>query len=400
MFQKLKSIYTQNKILGIICYILAVVISFYAIFFVAGYFLIKLVWKIKIPTWAKAAILITPIFFLGIVGTAWIGVTTGISKADTTKNIKQSSSSSNSSQSATTAESGTKDARVSTITIASTLPQSSQIETISSPEYIKLEQGKTIDSDGTKVEFVNEIKEVEKAINTVPAGEYVKILDVIDGDTVKVEKYGTLRLIGIDTPETKDPRKVIQCFGKEASQNAHNKLDGQKVKLEFNPADRIDKYNRVLAYITTEAGYDYNYNAILEGYANAYVKFPHPRSESYLAAQKSARENQVGLWSADTCSGDTTQPSKENTKTKVEIPPIIPVPGIVATPKVETPKPQIVEQPKTQDQPQSQVGIIRKSNNKRCHSPASPNYDTMTVTGTYSTFEECEASAPGVKRYK
>lgn len=389
MFKKLNSIYTQNKILGVILYFLAFTVAFYGIFFVAGYYLITLIWKLKMPNWTKVAILIVPVFFLGIVGTAWTGVVTGVNKVDPVKDAKQtlgilgsSSSSSNSSEALIN-----KNVSVSSLSSSVLSQVSSQIQVVSSQPYIKLEEGKAFDSDGSKVEVVNEIKEVEKAINTVPQGEYVKVLKVVDGDTIKVEKYGTIRLIGIDTPETKDPRKVVQCFGKEASQNAHNKLDGQKVKLEFNPADRIDKYNRVLAYVITEAGYDYNYNAIKDGFANAYIKFPHSRMESYLAAQKEARENARGLWSADTCNGDTTQPSKDNTKTNVQIPPTAPL--LLPAPKVEAPKAEIVETPKTIDLEKS--AIIKTSSSGICHKRGTAGYNSTKTWTNYNSIEECLA---------
>jgi micrococcal nuclease len=391
MLQKINSI--ENIWLRIIAYFFVFTIGFYFLFFVLGYYLIRQIWKLKIDTKWKYGIAVVPLLFFGIIGSAWsVGLSQPTKPSYGTLDAKKSSSSSVISSVPQFVQSSP-----TIISSSSSLESSSaQSSSQSSQVYIKLEQGKSIDNEGQTVEFVNDIKEVEVAINTVPAQEFVKVLDVIDGDTVKVEKFGTLRLIGIDTPETKDPRKVIQCFGKEATQNAKNKLSGQKVRLEFNPADRIDKYNRVLAYIITESGYDYNYNAILDGYANAYIKFPHPRSEQYLDAQRQARESKNGLWSDSTCNGDTNQPSAENTKTNVQIPPVIPAP--IPAPKFVEP---VIEQPKAIDPtPSAESGLIRKSNNKRCHSPLSPNYDDMRVTGTYNSFEECEASGAGVTRYK
>jgi endonuclease YncB( thermonuclease family) len=389
MLQQLKSIYNQNKILGIICYTLAFVIAFYGVFFILGYYVIKLVWKIKMPNWAKVAVLFVLIIFLTPFAFVWTGATTGMMKSTSSSSVSfQVPLLSSVSQSSTlSSQSQTNSSEIPN----NSSQTSSTTQEAPKQEYIKLEQGKSIDDEGQKVELVNDIKEVEVAINTVPQGEFVKVLEVVDGDTVKVEKYGTLRLIGIDTPETKDPRKVVQCFGKEATQNAKSKLNGQKVKLEFNPADRIDKYNRVLAYITTESGYDYNYNAILDGYANAYVKFPHPRSETYLEAQKSARENKRGLWSDQTCNGDTTQASVENTKTNVQIPPVVPIPLPSPAPKVEAPKP-IETAP---------VGGIDKGNvllvtsSKKCHTKASPQYGNIKYFTSYNSVEEC-VNAGGV----
>jgi len=61
------------------------------------------------------------------------------------------------------------------------------------------------------------------------------VVRVVDGDTVDVQfGDGTtdrVRLIGIDTPEVVDPRKPVQCFGREASAHAHDLLDGQAVSI-------------------------------------------------------------------------------------------------------------------------------------------------------------------------
>jgi micrococcal nuclease len=62
-------------------------------------------------------------------------------------------------------------------------------------------------------------------------------------------------LIGIDILETKDPRKPVQCFGVEASNRAKELLSGKKVYLEFDTANRIDKYGRTLVYVYHQDGY-------------------------------------------------------------------------------------------------------------------------------------------------
>ena len=66
------------------------------------------------------------------------------------------------------------------------------------------------------------------------------VVRVVDGDTVDVQMQDAgverIRLIGIDTPEVVDPRKPVQCFGREASAHAHELLDGQSVALELDPS--------------------------------------------------------------------------------------------------------------------------------------------------------------------
>lgn len=139
------------------------------------------------------------------------------------------------------------------------------------------------------------------------ARDLFQVTEVVDGDTIKVSLLGTLRLIGIDTPETRDPRKPVQCFGIEASNKAKELLSGKKVYLEYDPAQKQDKYGRTLAYVYREDGLFYNAEMIKQGYAHSYVRFPHPRLDEFNTYQQEARDNGRGFWAANTCNGDTTK---------------------------------------------------------------------------------------------
>jgi micrococcal nuclease len=152
---------------------------------------------------------------------------------------------------------------------------------------------------------------------TVPTGTLSKpdgldgpmtVTRVVDGDTIRVSNGATLRLIGVDTPETVDPRKPVQCFGREASARAHALLDGARVWLEYDPTQgRLDRYGRTLAYVWMSDGRLYNETIIAEGYAHEYTyNLPYRYRDAFLAAQRSARDAGRGLWSATTCAGDTT----------------------------------------------------------------------------------------------
>ncbi len=141
--------------------------------------------------------------------------------------------------------------------------------------------------------------------------KYYSVISIVDGDTVKVNINGTvetLRLIGIDTPETVDPRKPVQCFGKEASNKAKELLSGKKVRIEKDVTQgERDKYNRLLAYIYREDELFYNKYMIEQGYAHEYTySIPYKYQTEFKAVQKSAETSKVGLWSPDTCNGDTT----------------------------------------------------------------------------------------------
>lgn len=141
--------------------------------------------------------------------------------------------------------------------------------------------------------------------------EYYKVVKVIDGDTIDVmiaDKVERLRLIGMDTPETVDPRKVVQCFGKEASDRAKSMLEGVSVRVasDVTQGDR-DKYDRLLRYVYLQDGTNFNKNMISEGYAHEYTYVvPYEHQVDFRAAENDARESERGLWSPSSCGGDTT----------------------------------------------------------------------------------------------
>ena len=124
------------------------------------------------------------------------------------------------------------------------------------------------------------------------------VTSVVDGDTFKVEIDGTtetVRIIGIDTPETVHPSKPIQCFGREASAALKEVLDGEEITLEKNPAEERDKYGRLLRYVDID-GVDIGASMIEEGFAYSYKQYPHPRLEEYNDLEKEARVESRGLW--------------------------------------------------------------------------------------------------------
>lgn len=138
------------------------------------------------------------------------------------------------------------------------------------------------------------------------------VTHVADGDTIEVQKDGEsvkVRLIGINTPESVDPRRPVQCFGKEASARTHEILDGKSVALETDPTqDTYDKYGRLLAYVFLPDGTLVNEQLVTEGFAHEYTyDQPYTYQARFKTAEKAAREARRGLWSPDTCGGDTTK---------------------------------------------------------------------------------------------
>jgi micrococcal nuclease len=124
------------------------------------------------------------------------------------------------------------------------------------------------------------------------------VMRVIDGDTVEVRYRGRnldVRLIGIDTPETVAPGQPVECGGLAASRFTERHLDGERVGLEFD-AERLDQYGRTLAYVWLGDRL-FNRTLVAKGYAQVSTFPPNVKYvEVFLAAQRRAREANVGMW--------------------------------------------------------------------------------------------------------
>lgn len=132
--------------------------------------------------------------------------------------------------------------------------------------------------------------------------QHYPVIKIIDGDTIEVDIEGKrekVRLIGVNTPELNDKRKIVACFAKLAKEKTIEKLAGKLVRLESDPTqgDR-DKYQRLLRYIFLEDKTNFNLWLIKEGYAYEYTyHFPYRYQNEFQEAQKKAREEKKGLWS-------------------------------------------------------------------------------------------------------
>ena len=131
----------------------------------------------------------------------------------------------------------------------------------------------------------------------------------IDGDTIKLSTGEHVRLIGIDTPESryntklerdaarsrKDMKAIIN-MGKEASNFTRHLVEGERVRLEFDVQKR-DKYGRLLAYVYLEDGTFVNAKIMEEGYAQVMTIPPNIKyADLFLKLQQDARKNGKGLW--------------------------------------------------------------------------------------------------------
>ena len=144
-----------------------------------------------------------------------------------------------------------------------------------------------------------------------PAATTAKVLKVVDGDTVDIvdDVRGRLRirLLGIDTPETKKPGYTVGCWGPEASEFATTTLLGQRVAFITDPSQGMyDRYGRTLAYLDKADGWDYSIEAARAGMAHAYVYHNNPsaRADEIAAAEQEAKAAGRGLWGPP-CNGQT-----------------------------------------------------------------------------------------------
>ena len=143
-----------------------------------------------------------------------------------------------------------------------------------------------------------------------PSGDVLKgtVTRVVDGDTIHVAVAGesrTVRLIGVDTPETVHPRKPVQFYGKEASDFTKKNLTGRTVWLEYDVAPK-DRYNRHLAYVwLTRPGTGeravrenmFNARLLLEGYGTVMTLQPNSKYAGlFTKFQQEARTGKKGLW--------------------------------------------------------------------------------------------------------
>lgn len=149
-----------------------------------------------------------------------------------------------------------------------------------------------------------------------PGSEIATVTRVVDGDTIEVRVTGRdegpgagdaeigsvqrVRLIGIDTPESVDPRRPVECFGKEASAATRALLAEASVHL-VKDVEEADAYDRLLRYVYLGQEMA-NARLVVNGYASAYTYPPNVRhSEMFVQLEGEAREKERGLWSRDSC---------------------------------------------------------------------------------------------------
>lgn len=141
-----------------------------------------------------------------------------------------------------------------------------------------------------------------------------RVINVVDGDTLDVQlssRVERVRLIGLNTPESVDPRRGVQCFGVEASAFTKAMALDQTVYLESDDSqgDR-DQFDRLLRYVWLQDGRLVNFEVLSGGYGAQYTfDTPYLYRDIFVAAERTARDSSAGLWSPQTCDGDFDAPA-------------------------------------------------------------------------------------------
>lgn len=138
--------------------------------------------------------------------------------------------------------------------------------------------------------------------------ESAQVVRVVDGDTLRVSLNGkeeTVRMVGIDAPESVAPQQPVECFGPEAAQLLRDIVTGQSVWLQADTTQaNRDRYGRLLRFVFLSDGSDVGLQLIAQGLAfeSLYSKEPHQYYQKYVAAQMTAQKAGLHVWDATKCS--------------------------------------------------------------------------------------------------
>ena len=134
-------------------------------------------------------------------------------------------------------------------------------------------------------------------------GKTFTVINIVDGDTIDINIFDAqhnhtrIRLLGVDTPETRTKESQPMYFGPQASAFAKEILLSKEVTIFLDAKGKTrDKYNRLLAYIQLPDEHFFNELLIEEGYAYADLRFKHPFYDKYKSLESIARKQKRGLW--------------------------------------------------------------------------------------------------------
>jgi micrococcal nuclease len=128
-----------------------------------------------------------------------------------------------------------------------------------------------------------------------PNAQPFRCTGVVEGNTIILNKDERVRLIGVDTFETKHHNKPVEYFAKKARAFTKKMVEGKEVRLEYDQQQR-NKYGVLLVYVYLADGTFLNAEIIKQGYGNTYTRVPFKYMDEFRQYEKEAREAKRGLW--------------------------------------------------------------------------------------------------------
>ena len=120
---------------------------------------------------------------------------------------------------------------------------------------------------------------------------------IIDGDTFELVDGRTIRLLGVDCPESKDPQKPLEYFAPESAAFLDSLIGAKLVRLEIDEYSS-DRYGRYLCYVWVDDTLLVNREIIKRGYGMAYLRYPHKLEDDFLKYELDARRKAIGMWAS------------------------------------------------------------------------------------------------------
>lgn len=152
-----------------------------------------------------------------------------------------------------------------------------------------------IDPQG-RTHYSDQAHENAKVLELTPSTVYYAVEKVYDGDTILLSNGQKVRFLGINTPEVAGRNKAAEVGGEAAKIWLKNKLDHRKVALQGD-VEKLDKYQRRLAYVFTENKEHINLELVKQGLATVNIYPPNLKHlDELLAAQRQAEQEKRGLW--------------------------------------------------------------------------------------------------------
>lgn len=148
-----------------------------------------------------------------------------------------------------------------------------------------------------RVTYADVQQTVDQAWGALPS---MVVARAIDGDTIELADGTRVRYIGMDTPEMNTGRGTPDCLALAAKNRNAGLVEGKTVVLEYD-AEKRDRYGRDLAYVWLD-GSMVNEQLLNEGFASIFTVAPNVKyADRLLAAERRARNDELGLWAAGAC---------------------------------------------------------------------------------------------------